>query len=175
MMLAKKNSSKALPTPGKTIFRNAAFPTGQPSRSLHRKAGALLVACAFACGSAAIAGVAEPTPTVAPKTVVEKKPEPNPLCFLDGKLCLDVQERFRFEVRDNNFDFNSTVDSLTDDAFFLNRFRLGIAIKPVDWLKFYAQGQDSEEFDSDRPDIPGTMGAEGDNNFDLRQAYIQLG
>ena len=149
--------------------------TGQAGRSLHRKAGALLVACTFACSSATFAGLAEPTPTVPPKTVVEKKPEPNPLCFADGKLCLDVQERFRFEARDNNFDFDSTVDSLTDDAFFLNRFRLGIAIKPVDWLKFYAQGQDSQEWDSDRPDIPGTMGAEGDNNFDLRQAYIQLG
>ncbi len=157
-MLAKKNSSKALLAPRKTMFRNAAFPTGQAGRSLHRKAGALLVACTFACSSAAIAGVAEPTPTVSPKTVVVKKPEPNPLCFMDGKLCLDVQERFRFEARDNTFDFNSLVDSLTDDSFFLNRFRLGIAIKPVDWLKLYAQGQDSEEFDSDRPDIPGNDG-----------------
>ena len=107
--------------------------------------------------------------------VAEKKPEANPLCFADGKLCLDIQERFRFEGRENTFDFNSSVDSLTDDAFFLNRFRLGIAFKPVDWLKFYAQGQDSQEFQSDRPDIPGALGAEGDNNVDLRQAYIQLG
>jgi Alginate export len=174
-MNSEKNSSRAVYAPCKRMFRNAALPTGQAGRSLHRKVGALLVACTFACSSAAIAGVAQPTPTVPPKTVVVKKPEPNPLCFLDGKLCIDVQERFRFEVRDNNFDFNSLVDSLTDDSFFLNRFRLGIAIKPVDWLKLYAQGQDSEEFDSDRPDIPGTMGAEGDNNFDLRQAYIALG
>jgi Alginate export len=174
-MLTRKNSSKALTAPRKTMFQNAAFPTGQAGRSLLRQTGALLVIFTVACSSAAFAGLAEPTPTVPPKTVVEKKPEANPLCFADGKLCLDVQERFRFEARDNNFDFNSDVDSLTDDAFFLNRFRLGIAIKPVDWLKFYAQGQDSEEFDSDRPDIPGTMGAEGDNNFDLRQAYIQLG
>jgi hypothetical protein len=60
-------------------------------------------------------------------------------------------------------------------TFFLNRFRLGIAIKPVDWLKFYAQGQDSEEFRLRSSRYPGAMGAEGDNNFDLRQAYIQLG
>ena len=174
-MNSRKNSSKAVGAPRKTKFGNAVSQTRQAGRSLRRQTGAVFAACTLAWSSAAIAGVAEPTPTVPPKTVVEKKPEPNPLCFLDGKLCLDVQERFRFEDRDNNFDFNSDVDSLTDDAFFLNRFRLGIAVKPVDWLKLYAQGQDSEEFDSDRPDIPGAMGAEGDDNFDLRQAYIQLG
>ena len=174
-MNAEENSSKALFPPRKTKLKNAAFQTGQAGRLLRRQAGALLVVWTLVCSCAAIAGVAEPTPTVPPKTVVEKKPEANPLCFADRKLCLDVQERFRFEARDNNFDFDSIVDSLTDDAFFLNRFRLGLAIKPVDWLKFYAQGQDSEEWDSDRPDIPGAMGAEGDNNFDLRQGYIQLG
>jgi hypothetical protein len=141
------------------------------TRQLLRGAGTYLIAALlFGFSAPAFAGVAEPTPTVPPKTVVEKKPEANPLCFADGKLCLDVQERFRFEARDNTFDFNSSVDSLTDDNFFLNRFRLGIAIKPVDWLKLYAQGQDSEEFQSDRPDVPGALGAEGDNNFDLRQA-----
>jgi len=164
------------------ITLNALQPLEKPAskskqirRSLRRQGGALLAACTLVCSAAAFAGVAEPTPTVAPKTVVEKKPEANPLCFADGKLCLDIQERFRFEGRENTFDFNSSVDSLTDDAFFLNRFRLGIAFKPVDWLKFYAQGQDSQEFQSDRPDIPGALGAEGDNNVDLRQAYIQLG
>jgi hypothetical protein len=57
----------------------------------------------------------------------------------------------------------------------LNRFRLGVAFKPVDWLKIYAQGQDSREWFSDRPNIPGALGAEGDDTFDLRQGYIQLG
>ena len=71
---------------------------------------------------------------------VEKK-EANPLCFLDGKLCFDIQERLRFEGRNNNFDFNSDVDSLTDDSWLLNRFRIGVAITPVDWLKSYAQGK----------------------------------
>jgi len=175
MMLPKKNSSKPSWPDRAVKSENAALQTGRAGRSLRRHAGALLSACTLACSATAVAGVPEPTPTVAPKTVVEKKPEPNPLCFADGKVCLDIQERFRFEARENNFDFNSDVDALTDDNFFLNRFRLGIAIKPVDWLKFYAQGQDSEEFQSDRPDIPGALGAEGDNNFDLRQAYIQLG
>ncbi len=132
---------------------------------------------AFLCsfGAPAFAGVTEVPSTASPKTVVEKKAEANPLCFLDGKICIDIQERIRFEGRENTFDFNSAVDSLTDDAFFLQRFRIGIAIKPVDWFKVYLQGQDAQEWDSDRPDIPGTLGAEGDDNFDLRQAYVQIG
>ena len=76
---------------------------------------------------------------------VEKK-EANPFCFLDGKLCFDIQERLRWEDRNNNFDFNSGVDSLTDDNWLLNRFRIGVAIKPVDWLKIYAQTKDSREW-----------------------------
>jgi Alginate export len=105
-------------------------------------------------------------------SVVEKKPEPNPLCFLDGKLCFDIQDRLRFEWRENNFDFNDDVDSLTDDSWLLQRFRIGVAIKPVDWLKIYAQGQDTREWFSDRPKIPGAMGAEGDDQFDLGPKWI---
>jgi hypothetical protein len=129
---------------------------------------------AFVGSLSALAGRVETdaksTPTPPP---VDKK-EANPLWFLDGKLCLDIQERFRWENRNNNFDFNSAVDSLTDDNWFLNRFRLGVAIKPVDWLKIYAQTQDSREWYSDRPNTPGVMGAEGDDNFDFRQGYLQL-
>lgn len=108
------------------------------------------------------------------KNVIAKQPESNPLSFLDGKLVFDVQERLRMEVRDNNFDFNKSINAITDDTWLLQRFRLGMAVKPVDWLKIYAQGQDSREIDSDRLDIPGRFGAEGDDAFDLRQAYIEL-
>jgi hypothetical protein len=136
---------------------------------------ALLLIFAFVWASSVLAGQAETdAKSTAPPPPVEKK-EANPFCFLDGKLCFDIQERLRFEGRNNTFDFNSDVDSLTDDSFLLNRFRIGVAIKPVDWLKIYAQGQDSREWLSDRPTIPGVMGAEGDDQFDLRQAYVQLG
>ena len=109
------------------------------------------------------------------KTVLEKKPATNPLSFLDGKVVVDFQERFRWEIRDNNFDFNDDVNSLTDDNWFLQRARLGLAIKPVSWLKIYAQAQDSREINSDRPDFPGLLGAEGDDSFDLRQGYLEIG
>ena len=108
-------------------------------------------------------------------SVIEKAPESNPLSFFNGAVTFDLQERFRWEIRDNNFDFNSDVNALTDDNWFLQRFRIGLMIKPTSWLKIYAQGQDSREINSDRPDFPGQLGAEGDDTFDLRQGYIEIG
>ena len=165
---AKNTNSYVSGAPREIMSRVASVARGAVSCLL----GILL----FAVSASAVAGVAEigTAPSKNPVTP-EKKPEANPLCFADGKICIDIQERIRFEARENTFDFNSSIDSLTDDAFFLNRFRIGIAVKPVDWLKFYAQGQDAEEWGSDRPDIPGAMGAEGDDSFDLRQVYVQLG
>ena len=134
-----------------------------------------LVVTSFTFALPVLGGVAEvSSPTTTSKAVVQKKAEPNPLCFADGKLCIDIQNRLRFEGRNNTFDF-SDVDSVTDDAFLLQRFRIGITFKPVEWLRFYAQGQDAQEWGSDRADIVGVMGAEGDDNFDLRQAYVQIG
>ena len=109
------------------------------------------------------------------KAVAQKAPESNPLSFFDGLLTFDVQERLRWEIRDNNFDFNDAVNALTDDNWFLQRARIGLLIKPVSWLKIYAQAQDSREIDSDRPDFPGLLGAEGDDSFDLRQGYLEFG
>ena len=109
------------------------------------------------------------------KKIVPVRTESNPLCILDGKICFDLEERFRWEIRENNFDFDDAVNSLTDDNWFLQRARIGILIKPCDWFRIYAQGQDSREIDSDRPDIPGLFGAEGDDTFDLRQAWLEFG
>src|SRR5919198_353531 len=128
----------------------------------------------FAWSGVSLAGTPVYPETPA-KNVVLTKTETNPLCFLDGKLCFDGHDRLRFEIRENNFDFDDSIDSVTDDSFLLQRFRIGAAFKPVEWLKFYAQGQDTREFFSERPNIPGAMGAEGDDTFDLRQGYIQIG
>jgi len=117
----------------------------------------------------AIAGPTAPAPATPPPA------PPNPLSFFGGKLVFDIQEKLRVESRENNFDFNDNVDSLTDDTWFLNRFRLGMKIAPTPFFSIYLQGQDSREWDSDRPNIPGALGAEGDDSFDLRQGYIELG
>lgn len=143
---------------------------------LLKKVGWLLAAALLVNSTPAFGGdTGALSKSVMDKTAIEPKPASSPLCFYDGRLCFDVQERVRFEARNNNFDFNDSVNALTDDAFVLQRFRIGVAIKPADWLKIYAQGQDSREIDSDRPNIPGALAAEGDDAFDLRQAYVQVG
>lgn len=98
----------------------------------------------------------------------------DPISFYDGKLVWDVQERLRFEWRENNFDFNSSLNSLNDDAYLLQRFRIGVRGKPNDWVNGYLQTQDSREIDSKRPDDPGLFGSEGDDPFFLRQANVTI-
>ena len=148
--------------------RKARTPMMQPTK----KSGALLAA-ALLIGSSlnTLAGDG----TTDDKMMPEKRPDANPLSFLDGKVAFDFQERFRWEIRNNNFDFNDSVNVFTDDNWFLQRARLGLVIKPSPWFKIYAQAQDSREINSDRPDFPGLLGAEGDDAFDLRQGYIEIG
>ena len=64
---------------------------------------------------------------------------------------------------------------MTDDTCVLQRLRLGVRLTPVDWLKVYAQGQDARQWGAKRPAVPFAFGAEGDDAFDLRQAYIEVG
>jgi hypothetical protein len=101
--------------------------------------------------------------------------EHNPLLLFDGRLQFHVHERLRVEYRENNFDFNDSSDAVTDDSFLLQRFRLGVTGKPSKEVTIFLEGQDAREFDSDRANIPGVLGAEGDDEFDLRQGWMQLG
>ena len=125
----------------------------------------LLMATCLQAGQPAGAPLQPPTPT----------PPSNPLSLLDGRLVFDFEEKMRFEVRENNFDFNSNINSLTDDSWLLQRARFGILAKPTEWLSFYAQGQDVREIGSDRPNVIGQLGAEGDDTFDLLEGWMQLG
>jgi len=100
--------------------------------------------------------------------------EPRAFTLLNGTVSFDLYERVRWEDRNNNYDFDSSKRALTDDNWFLTRFRFGMKWQPTNWFTFYVQGQDAREFLSDRADIPGVSGAEGNDSFDLRQAYIEL-
>lgn len=119
--------------------------------------------------------IAAPTKEVAPPEVAKRWAPGDPISFYDGKLVFDISYQGRYEYRENTFDFNSAIDTLNDDSWYLQRARIGIRVKPVNWLVIYAQGQDAREVDSDRTDIPGVLGAEGDDSFDLRQAYVEIG
>jgi hypothetical protein len=59
--------------------------------------------------------------------------------------------------------------SLTDDSWLLNRFRIGVAIKPVDWLKIYAQGK-THGTTRVRPITPSANGCVG-AEIDLVATY----
>jgi len=100
---------------------------------------------------------------------------PSPLSVADGKVVFDVQNRLRLQVQENTFDFSNKVDSPTDDTFLLQRFRLGLAVKPCDWIKTYVQGQDARAIDTKTDNVPYVLGSEGDDSFDLRQAYAEVG
>jgi hypothetical protein len=138
-------------------------------RTHFKQTGGLLTsALFFSTVASTFAGPAEPQS-------VTKASSENPLSFLDGKMIFDLHARTRWEIRENNFDFDDGVNALTDDNWFLLRFRIGMTLKPTPWLKIYGQVQDAREWLSDRPDFPGQLGAEGDDTFDLRQAYIEIG
>lgn len=129
---------------------------------------AALLLLAALTGPAA-AGPKEPVPSLPPP------PPENPLSFADGLVVLGIEEQTRFEFRENNYDFNNSLHTVNDDSWLLNRFRISLTLKPADWITLYAQGQDSREFFSDRPNIPGALGAEGDDPFDLHQGWVELG
>jgi hypothetical protein len=52
--------------------------------------------------------------------------------------------------------------------------RIGLAVKPVEWIKFYAQGQDTRQLGAARPEVPFAFGSEGNDPFDLRQAWVEI-
>ncbi len=90
-------------------------------------------------------------------------------------LTFSLEARLRGEWRENNFDLNSSADALTDDVWLLSRLRLAAEWRPASGFRIVIEGQDAREFFSDRPKIPGQLGAEGDDAFDLRQAFVELG
>ena len=92
-----------------------------------------------------------------------------------GNFTFDVQERMRYEMRDNNFDFNRKVNNVTDADWLLQRFRLGVGYDLHPLIKIYAQGQDVREIGGDRGHAIGVNGAEGDDIFDVLKAYVQIG
>ncbi|PWU00578.1 MAG: hypothetical protein C5B51_24950 [Terriglobia bacterium] len=58
-----------------------------------------------------------------------------------------------------------------DDAYFLNRLRVNLQIRPVSWMKFVFQGQDVRIFFNQKvPDAPPNF-----NPMDLRLGYVELG
>ena len=79
-------------------------------------------------------------------------------------LDLNAEARWRAEGQhDNGFIAGNNQD------FLLQRFRVGLGVKPTSWLRFYGQLQDARS-----PGIPNAT-ASTRNTLDLRQAYVDIG
>jgi hypothetical protein len=100
---------------------------------------------------------------------------PPAITFDDGRGIVEVIERLRFESRDNNFDFDSSAHSATDDSWFVQRLRLGFGWKAAAGWSLQAQLQDARELGSERPKVPFILGAEGNDALDLRLAALTWG
>lgn len=110
-----------------------------------------------------------------PTNFYDGRPALDHFSLADGMLVFDAHANTRFEGRENNNDFNSAVNGPTDATWLLTRFRLGMLFQPTDWLKFYVQGQDIRELGGSRPNNVGTLGADGDDIFDVLQAWAEIG
>jgi hypothetical protein len=90
----------------------------------------------------------------------------------DDKVWFEGHERARLEWRRNNVLFNSEVDA-DEDAWLLNRLRLGIGVKPAEWVRLYGEVQDAREIGSTRT-IAGTNPNLEEDTADLRQAWLHV-
>ena len=73
-------------------------------------------------------------------------------------------------VREEGF-FGNRFQEGADDMYLLQRVRVGLQLRPTQWLNFFVQGQDARVSFTDRiaPAPPNQDSA------DIRQAYVQLG
>ncbi len=111
------------------------------------------------------------TPPVAkPNSEPEDPPRFSPLGELNNRLPkwlrFDGEYRARLEEGLTGKIFHAN----TGDTYFLNRVRLGVTIRPSEWLKFHVEGQDVRAFDKNPPRSSGFY-----DLFDLRQAYMEVG
>ena len=138
-------------------------------KHLHRIIPRLTLA---ACLSLSIKASAQ---AEAPATVASAGLETHPLSIAAGTLLFDTHMNTRFEARENSNDFNSAVNSPTDASWLLIRLRLGALYQSASWFQLYAQGQDIRELGGSRPNNVGAFGADGDDVFDILQAWVNLG
>ncbi len=84
---------------------------------------------------------------------------------LPGWIAFEAEERLRFEAyRNGNFTAGK------DDAYFLNRFRFQMDLRPTPWLKVVSQVQDARPFGQKPP-----FGPPNENRWDLKLAYAEAG
>lgn len=119
--------------------------------------------CALAIlGLSRIAGAQQPAPPVLAASA------PQPL-GLDGQLTPWLQVRGEFRARIEGFDGGGFAD--TQDAYWLDRFRLNATVRPTPSVGFFVQLHDARAFDK----TAGGLLAPMRDTLDLRQAYGEFG
>ncbi|MGA8029334.1 MAG: alginate export family protein, partial [Bryobacteraceae bacterium] len=84
---------------------------------------------------------------------------------LPSWLKFGLEERLRFEgYSGSGFKPNN------DDSYLLNRFRLGMIIRPTTWFEVVSQVQDARPFFQKPP-----IGPPNENRWDLKLAYAEFG
>src|ERR1035437_8676216 len=58
----------------------------------------------------------------------------------------------------------------SQDVYFVNRIRVGLTVRPADWLRFHVEGQDIRAFDKRPSRTSGFY-----DLLDVRQAYMEVG
>jgi hypothetical protein len=80
-------------------------------------------------------------------------------------LQFGLEERIRMEGYQNS-GFKPGIN----DSYLLQRFRFGMIVQPLSWVKIVAQTQDAESFFQTPPVVPPN-----ENRWDLKLAYLELG
>jgi len=80
-------------------------------------------------------------------------------------IAFETAERLRFEAYRNG-----SFKPSNDDAYFLNRFRYQIDLRPATWLKVVSQVQDARPISENSP-----VGPPNENTWDLKLAYAEAG
>jgi len=121
----------------------------------------LLLICLLALGPAFAADeVSVPAPAL--KSFFGWTPTEN----LPSWLQLGGQIRGRFE-----FPSGTALTNSAGDGYYASRIRVDFGVKPLPWLNFFAQTQDTRTAAYNQPVAPATLY----NPFDLRQGYVEVG
>jgi len=106
-----------------------------------------------------------------PETVGRRdRPDPNGSLSEQFNTLLPRWLRLTGELRERfeGYSGGGFKPNATDD-YDLHRLRLGIQIRPVSWLRLFAEAQDARVWGKS-PALPPNQ-----NTFDLRRAYVELG
>jgi Alginate export len=132
----------------------------KPSMSM-RSPLAIAALIVNALGFSGAARAQSPAPAVARKTDDREKPKN----YLERTIAISGQLRERWEDTDGaNFSVTPA------DSYVMSRVRLGVAYKPVSWLRLFSEAQDSRVlFYQTKPSNAV------DDPFDFRQGYVEAG